>query len=946
MSNWIVRWLRPSNSATRKVVRRVTHFLPLTLERLEDRTVPSVSILNNSGNGYAGLSPLSQANASGYYYVPPDTNGAAGPSAYLETVNQTVTLYGNKATGASATTAALSTFWTTTGGLARADSRSGWSDPVAGYNDQIGRFVVADQDVDFTTHVSRFDIAVSKTSSPGSLGTPDWTFYQVNTTQTNEDADYPGNFGYNHDGLVFTLNMFAVGGTTGTNHVQVISVSNSDLSSNVAQGSLHVYQNNLNDFSVRPTTMHDSVAGDPMWLVTEHGDGRSIDVIKMQSVLSNSATFGYTNLAVTAYSQAVSPLNPDGTAITTNIDSRIDKSAEDNNTIVAAHTVAKSSTQDVVQWYAINVSSTPTLAQQGRIDAGNNTYLTYPGIDINSSSAIGMSFIRSGTDTTTDYESMWLTGRVSTDGSGTMETPVEVPNATGLANYTDFASPHRAGDLSGINVDPVDGSFWAANEFANTQATANWGTGIANFIPSSPANAADLAVINSGPSSVTAGTNATYTITITNNGPYAATGFVLTDTLPTGSNYVSITQTAGSDDFTPAQSGSTITESATAIASGSSDTFSLVVFAPTGLTAGSAFSDTASVSSDSSTSDPNTANNTATVTGSIVGAPADLAVTNVSGVTIANEGDKIVYTVEVTNNGLNPGTGVVLTDTLGTNLNYVSATASQGTFTGSGSVVTFNIGTIAVGATATLTVTAQATEEGTLTNAASVTSADNTTSNNSAIASTTVNEPAIVVSAPISTTSRKLSSVAVATFTHASGIEPTSAFTATINWGDNTTSTGSITLSGTTYTVTGSHKYSSGGKHTITTTVTEVGQATQLLLLKVGDEVPDLPARVDLHGHKDSSLNGQTNDFAYDVASYLANSANQSGGGAGSNGNAPVTLQSLKNSLVALYELGKPEGSLPPIAILRSSLRARSTSNSNWLDVLLLIDDIAADYGN
>ena len=95
-----------------------------------------------------------------------------------------------------------------------------------------------------------------------------------------------------------------------------------------------------------------------------------------------------------------------------------------------------SSTQDVAQWYAINVSSgTPTLAQQGRVSAGANTYLVYPGIDINASGQIGMSYMQSGTDTSTDYLSMWVTGRVPTDAAGTMETPVMVPAGTGLANY-------------------------------------------------------------------------------------------------------------------------------------------------------------------------------------------------------------------------------------------------------------------------------------------------------------------------------------------------------------------------------------------------------------------------------------------------------------------------------------------------------------------------------
>jgi hypothetical protein len=459
------------------------------LELLEDRSVPSVSITatNNNGNGYAGL----DFNHSGGY-VPPDTVGAAGPTNYVETVNQTVAIYSPKATGASSTTSSLSTFWFTTGRLAHTDPGSGLSDPVVVYNDQIGRFIVGDQDVDFRTHLSTFDIAVSKSSSPGSLTTTDWNFYQITTTESGFDADFPGNFGYNHDAFVVTLNMF---GVLGGGHLQILSLNNTDLANGVSQASLHFFRNDLNDFSVRPTVMHDSVAGDPMWLVTEHGDNHSIDVIKMTGVLSTSPTFVYTNLAVTPYSSIVNPLNPNGTVITTNIDTRIQKAAEWNGVIVAVHNVSISSTQDVIQWYVVNVGSgTPTLKDQGRISAGNNTYLTYPSIDINSASQIGVTYMGSGKDTSTDYMSMYVTGRNASDPAGTMENSVLVPAGTGQANYHDFSSGGRAGDISGINVDPSDGSFWAANEFANTEATANWGTAIANFTISNPVSTTHLSV--------------------------------------------------------------------------------------------------------------------------------------------------------------------------------------------------------------------------------------------------------------------------------------------------------------------------------------------------------------------------------------------------------------------------------------------------------------------
>jgi hypothetical protein len=464
----------------------------------------TIAAKNNSGQGYAALS----FNQSGGY-VPPDTVGAAGPINYVETVNQTVAIYSPKSTGASSTTAALSTFWFTTGGLPRADSGSGLSDPIVIYDDAIGRFVVGDQDVDFNSHVSNFDIAASKSSSPSALDTANWNFYQIHTTESGFDADYPGNFGFNHDALVITLNMF---GVFGGGHVQVISVNNADLANGVSQSSLHVYQNDLSDFSVRATTMHGSVAGDPMWLVTEHGDNTSIDVIKMTNVLSTLPTFTYTNLAVTPYSPIANPLNPNGTVITNNIDTRIMKAAEWNGVLVATHHVAVSSTQDVAQWYSINVSGTPSLLDQGRVSAGNNTYITYPSIDINSSGQIGMTYMKSGTDSSTDYMSMYVTGRTSSDPAGTMETSVLVPAGHGQANYSDFTGSGRAGDLGGINVDLSDGSFWAANEFANTQGTANWGTAVANFTISNPVSTTHLSVSPSV-SSVTAGTAFSVTVT-------------------------------------------------------------------------------------------------------------------------------------------------------------------------------------------------------------------------------------------------------------------------------------------------------------------------------------------------------------------------------------------------------------------------------------------------
>jgi uncharacterized repeat protein (TIGR01451 family) len=70
----------------------------------------------------------------------------------------------------------------------------------------------------------------------------------------------------------------------------------------------------------------------------------------------------------------------------------------------------------------------------------------------------------------------------------------------------------------------------------------------------------------------------------------------------------------------------------------------------------------------------------------------------------AHEGDLLTYTMTVGNTGTADANGVTATETLPTGLTFASATASTGTFDSASGVWT--VGTVAVGATETLTVTA------------------------------------------------------------------------------------------------------------------------------------------------------------------------------------------------------------------------------------------------
>ena len=93
--------------------------------------------------------------------------------------------------------------------------------------------------------------------------------------------------------------------------------------------------------------------------------------------------------------------------------------------------------------------------------------------------------------------------------------------------------------------------------------------------------------------------------------------------------------------------------------------------------------------------DPTPANNTDTDTDTLVAAP-DLVVTKTDGVTAASPGDTLTYTLTITNIGNQGATGVTVSDTLPANTTFVSA-SDGGAF--NGGVVTWNIGTVAAGAT-------------------------------------------------------------------------------------------------------------------------------------------------------------------------------------------------------------------------------------------------------
>jgi uncharacterized repeat protein (TIGR01451 family) len=220
------------------------------------------------------------------------------------------------------------------------------------------------------------------------------------------------------------------------------------------------------------------------------------------------------------------------------------------------------------------------------------------------------------------------------------------------------------------------------------------------------------------------GQNLTYTATVRNAGGTDATNVKLTDTIPVRSTFVSATASQGSCTGTRP-----VVCSLGGLAKGASAKVTIVV-KPT--SAGNLV-DTAHVKGDQA--DPYRANNARRVVVRVAGpnGNANLGVGLTASPRPGQVGSDLTYTVHVRNLGGADATNVQLTARVPARSTLVSASASQGSCTGSAPVVC-SLGGLAKGATATVTLVAKPTAAGRLVSTAHVKSDqhDPRTWNNSA----------------------------------------------------------------------------------------------------------------------------------------------------------------------------------------------------------------------
>ncbi len=285
-----------------------------------------------------------------------------------------------------------------------------------------------------------------------------------------------------------------------------------------------------------------------------------------------------------------------------------------------------------------------------------------------------------------------------------------------------------------VNVDAGAGPNVTNTATVASQGDTNPNNDSATDTAQVVAGSADLAISKTDSADpVAVGDPVSYTITVTNGGPDSATNVTVDDTFSgAGFSVTGVSSSQGGCAGFPCNLGT--------IASGGSATITINGTA----TGQGTITNTATVSSDQG--DPNTNNNSATQQTSVGPTGADLAISKTDSADPAPVGGTVTYTITVTNGGPASATNVTVTDSFGgAGFTVTGVSSSQGGCAG----FPCNLGTIASGGSATISVQGTATSAGTIINVASVSAAeaDPNPNNNTVTQQTGVGAPATPVAA-------------------------------------------------------------------------------------------------------------------------------------------------------------------------------------------------------
>ena len=237
-------------------------------------------------------------------------------------------------------------------------------------------------------------------------------------------------------------------------------------------------------------------------------------------------------------------------------------------------------------------------------------------------------------------------------GSGNLSETLNMPPGS-MVTYTVMCTIDSAATGTLSNTATISGSV-TDNTSGNDSATDS------NTVLTPQT---DLAIVkDDAGATFVPGSNITYTLTVTNNGPSDSTGGTVTDVLPAGVTFVSSPTGC-------TEAGGTVTCTVPALANTANFVHTFIVMVDAGQTA--TIINTATVAANET--DPVAANDSASEATPLLGVETDMSISKDDGVISVVPGTNLTYTLTVTNNGPSNSTGGTVTDVLPAGVTFVSS---------------------------------------------------------------------------------------------------------------------------------------------------------------------------------------------------------------------------------------------------------------------------------
>ncbi len=425
-----------------------------------------------------------QALADDNTAIPPDTQGAVGPSHVMTVLNSQVRIEDKAGTVLS--TVSLDTFFSSLKNASGAAFST--YDPRVCFDPIDNRWVVIAA-ADPQSSTSAVLVAASQTADP----TGNWNFIALRTDAAGANWAYLPALGLNKDWIVVTANLFTVS-ADGFVNATVYVIDKSQLYTAGATVTPKAFADSSGAYALQPAVTYDPNLATEYLVDSWNGNNNGVGTVRIGTVSGAVGSEAYTagtfspSVSSTWGGSAASEILPQLGA-TNKIDGgddSIENCVYRNGSLWFAQTVylpAASPTRTAAQWWQIDPTS-GTVQQFGRVDDPTGaTFYAYPTIAVNRNNDALLGY---SSFSATQYPSASYSFRYGTDAPNTMQAS-NVFKA-GEAKYYKISSGtvNRWGDYSATVVDPSDDlTLWTIQEYAATPSggTDMWGTWWAKATP-------------------------------------------------------------------------------------------------------------------------------------------------------------------------------------------------------------------------------------------------------------------------------------------------------------------------------------------------------------------------------------------------------------------------------------------------------------------------------